>query len=289
MSGFRILFSLDYINDLVEFAKKSFEIEDEFDVSKVQIDTSEQIRRLKQLKETTVKSNIINSFTFNMSTIDIILLESIENIDTKSIVLGCGSSINMKQQGNQLTFDGNINEIRIFITNYGRYLKCAQDIDASILKPFVINFVGTIDEVKQHIDLSIDEIRVIISPPIVNTILNILSKLSSTNSDSIESSREPIDVNELFVPRKNDENIWYLSRTEEANVCYEATESIVKMIDNQDEFDALKFEQQQLMLKIDKIKVIIESGGVDSMQLLMLDSSVQGIYLFNLNYLFNLI
>ena len=289
MSGFRILFSLDYINDLVEFAKKSFEIEDEFDVSKVQIDTSEQIRRLKQLKETTVKSNIINSFTFNMSTIDIILLESIENIDTKSIVLGCGSSINMKQQGNQLTFDGNINEIRIFITNYGRYLKCAQDIDASILKPFVINFVGTIDEVKQHIDLSIDEIRVIISPPIVNTILNILSKLSSTNSDSIESSREPIDVNELFVPRKNDENIWYLSRTEEANVCYEATESIVKMIDNQDEFDALKFEQQQLMLKIDKIKVIIESGGVDSMQLLMLDSSVQGIYLFNLNYLFNFI
>lgn len=289
MSGFRILFSLDYINDLVEFAKKSFEIEDEFDVSKVQIDTSEQIRRLKQLKETTVKSNIINSFTFNMSTIDIILLESIENIHTKSIVLGCGSSINMKQHGNQLTFDGNINEIRIFITNYGRYLKCAQDIDASILKPFVINFHGTIDEVKQNIDLSIDEIRVIISPPIVNTIVNILSKLSSTNSDSIESSREPIDVNELFVPRKNDGNIWYLNQTEEANTCYEATESIVKMIDNQDEFDALRFEQQQLILKINKIKVIIESGGVDSMQLLMLDSSIQGIYLFYLNHLFNFI
>jgi hypothetical protein len=98
----------------------------------------------KNKQSTTNASEIMNVMRFNLSQVDIILLESIEVTNTTAIILSCQTSIDLKQKQNFVQFSGQVSEISMLLTNYDRYIG-KQEIDAYIMKPTDLSVNGTIN------------------------------------------------------------------------------------------------------------------------------------------------
>ena len=102
----------------------------------------------------------------------------------------------------------------------------------------------------------------------VNIVLNILSKMGSSDVKTDSTQSEESDSSQLFKIRPNDMKSWFLSYVPEAE---EATEDFVD-INVKTEVS----KKQQIYLNIQNINVIIESGGLDSQPLVKMKSHFQG-------------
>ena len=118
------------------------------------------------------------------------------------------------------------------------------------------------------IDISLTDIRIFISPPMVNIVVNILSKLGSSAETEKSSLNKVTNVLDLFKPRTNDTKAWYLSYIP---ITEEVTEDFVDLLSTKKISD-----EQQVFLNIQSLSIVIESGGLDSQPLIKLDAYFNG-------------
>lgn len=116
-------------------------------------------------------------------------------------------------------------------------------------------------------DVTISDVRFFISPPMVNIVLNILSKLGAS-PPPVDTESERTSSSDLFKIKPNDPNAWYLSYIP---VGEEATEETIESTEEQS-----ISSKQQMYLNIKSISIVIESGGIDSQPLVKLNSYFNG-------------
>lgn len=152
ISGFRLILALDYLLNLSNIITKAFEIESDSNASKTSAKSSDKpkleevskaVERAKQLSSAVEKTEVTNVLHFNLSQIDIVLLDSIEDINASAIIMTCYSSINVKQKPNFIQLYGEVSEISWILTNYKRYIS-AHEIDAYIMKPTTLTINGNL-------------------------------------------------------------------------------------------------------------------------------------------------
>jgi len=117
-------------------------------------------------------------------------------------------------------------------------------------------------------DISLTAIHIFISPPMVNIVVNILSKLGSSEEEELKASDKVTNVLGLFKPRLNDIKSWYLSYIP---VAEEMTEDLV-IVSSTNKIS----DEQQVYLNIQSLSIVIESGGLDSQPLIKLESYFTG-------------
>jgi hypothetical protein len=120
-------------------------------------------------------------------------------------------------------------------------------------------------------DITFSDIRISISPPMVNNVVNIISKLISSAEKENKDTNKVINVSDLFEPQLNDIKSWYLSQNYYSQSAEEVTEGFtevlpVRKISN----------EQQVLFNIQSLSIIIESGGLDSQPLIELNSYFNG-------------
>jgi hypothetical protein len=157
MSGFRLILALDYLLYLQNIFTKALITNTESQTLEAKSETTpmasikkqdnfcdEQTKiELKEKKKCAPKtSQVMNVMRFNLTQVDIVLLESIEVTNTTAIIMSCQSSIDMKQKTNFLQLSGQVSEISMILTNYERYIS-KQEIDAYIMKPTDLSINGT--------------------------------------------------------------------------------------------------------------------------------------------------
>jgi hypothetical protein len=158
MSGFRLILALDYLLYLSNIFTKALETGAETQTLEAKSEitlmapitkqdklSDEQTKtELKGKKKSALKtSEVINVIRFNLTQVDIVLLESLEVTNTTAIIMSCQSSIDMKQKTNFLQLSGLVSDISMILTNYERYIS-KQEIDAYIMKPTDFSVNGTI-------------------------------------------------------------------------------------------------------------------------------------------------
>jgi len=121
------------------------------------------------------------------------------------------------------------------------------------------------------LDITFSDIRISISPPMVNIVVNILSKLVSSAEKENEDTNKVINVSDLFKPRLNDIKSWYLSQVYYSQSAEEVTEEFTEVLPVKEISN-----EQQVFVNIQSLSIIIESGGLDSQPLIELNSYFNG-------------
>ena len=120
-------------------------------------------------------------------------------------------------------------------------------------------------------DITLSDIRISISPPMVNIVVNILSKLGSSAEKEDKDTNKVINVSDLFKPRLNDIKSWYLSQVYYSQSAEEVTEGFTEVLPVREISN-----EQQVFVNIQSLSIIIESGGLDSQPLIELNSYFNG-------------
>lgn len=220
------------------------------------------------------------SFKFQMSKINLVLIEASPTSDIPAVIFNNLIEIDIRKKNNQLSVTGKIAQNQLSMTNLTRYLEQGE-VEAMILPPADFAFILHLDTEtnRKHIDVSIDAISISISP---NTVQVLLSLLSSINSDKkvtqVSNTQDSIMSAEILLrPSKwNEQDHWFLCKP--CATAIEATEETVMTPDSARslaEFDG-ESERDQCFLNIPSVIVILESGGADSRPLLTFQSSLVG-------------
>jgi hypothetical protein len=121
------------------------------------------------------------------------------------------------------------------------------------------------------LDITFSDIRISVSPPMVNIVVNILSKLGSSAEKEDKDTNKVINVLDLFKPRLNDIKSWYLSQVYDSQIAEEVTEEFTEVLPVKEISN-----EQQVFVNIQSLSIIIESGGLDSQPLIELNSYFNG-------------
>ncbi|RWS14430.1 vacuolar protein sorting-associated protein 13C-like isoform X4 [Dinothrombium tinctorium] len=227
------------------------------------------------------KSTTLMVVDFKMSKMDVILLESIDTADCSSLILNSIVEVGVKLHEQRINFNGNIHDIQLAITNFSRYQKNDNDIDAFILKPTELNIHAAIDGPNsQHFDVTFGELKFQISPNTIQVVLSILSALGSSQTEeskAVTTTEDVVDVKTFFNPKEisDQSKYWYLKSeispavevTEETNLSPPTTP-----VSSSSPFLVM----QQVVLTVSQISVVVESGGIYSQPMIKFESSITG-------------
>ncbi|XP_054161337.1 intermembrane lipid transfer protein Vps13-like [Oppia nitens] len=277
ISGFRLIVALDYLLNIANMVTKAFDTDKTKDANVIKDDkpndveskVNRAIDRAKQLSSATVeKTSVINVLLFNLNQVDVVLLESIEVTNSSAVIMSCFSKIHITQNPEFIDIHGEVADISMLLTNYDRYIS-SRDIDAYIMRPINLSINGKITGDSQMLDVTLSDVEFFISPPMVNILLKIVSKLGSNSNTQTDCEECRVNVKDLFKVKPNDSKKWYLSYVAEAE---EVTENFIDVVDSPTEINT----KQQLYLNINSVSIVVESGGLDSQPLIKLKSYFTG-------------
>ncbi|RWS27208.1 vacuolar protein sorting-associated protein 13A-like protein, partial [Leptotrombidium deliense] len=285
MSGFTIILALDYLLHVTNVitAGLATQSEESESINKTQVTAAPtEISQNDEQEETTPTKQVgLMVVDCKMSRTDIVLIECIDRTDSPAVILNAFVEVGLKQQEERIHFTGKIANIQLGITNFEKYMKNNDDIEAYILKPTELNVVAAINGTTQHFDVMFNEIVLHISPNTVQLLLSILGSLGTTETkakdDQASINDEKIDIKTFFAARKivETDKYWFLK----SHVCtaIEATEESFSTPSTPTPTNHSPFlVVQQVVLTLNKLSVVVESGGIDSQPMIKFDTSVSG-------------
>lgn len=291
MSGFTLIFALDYLMQISEMLTasvaglpKTTKLDYRPKVSKIKEIAKSSKNFVSDHSMPSPVDSPLMTFSFKMSQGDIILIESAERANPPAIVFNSLMNIDVKMKDDVINLGGSIRQIQLGMTNLQSYQEKRQ-VENYIVTPFRINILGemtgshsqhiNIEFISQHKSHSHDhspDIGLIISPNTVQVVLSILSALGQKGEEEKSESDEDEHKLEtdLFTPKPiGDWKKWgfLMSGISEA---VEATEDMFLVPETNDE---KPFILQQLVVTMESVSVTVESGGTDSRPLIKLFSS----------------
>lgn len=294
MRGFTLIFALDY---LMKVSKDFTQILADSPNENIQQVTYETAISVASAATTTNPSAIVSSdvwrssnnmikaakrqstlsFKFQMSKIDLVLIEASPTSDIPAVIFNNFLEVDIKKNNNQLSVIGKIAQNQLSMTNLTKYIE-AGEIEAMILPPADFGFVFHLDfeTNSKRVNVSIDTIRLNISPNTVQVLLSLLSSISSDKKDTqITQAQETIvSADLLLTPVKfKEDNHWFLKKPLAPAI--EVTEDTLLTPDSARSIDEANDESlDQCILNIPSVTIILESGGAHSRPLLTFESSL---------------
>lgn len=298
MRGFTLIFALDY---LMRVSK---------DFTEILADNSDEQEQLPHVKQVTnevanVATNAGNqnanvpadsmftsnnmmkaakrqsslSFKFEMSKIDLVLIEASPTSDIPAVIFNNFLQVDIRKKNNQLSVMGKIAQNQLSMTNLTKYLESGE-VQAMILPPADFSFVFHLDTetAVKRVNVSIDSVKFNISPNTVQVLFSLLNSITSDKMDTkvTRASDSVVCADLLLKPVKYNENDhWFLTKA----LCpaTEVTEDTLMTPDSNRSISDLAEENgDQCVLSIPSVTVVLESGGAHSRPLLTFESSLIG-------------
>ncbi|KAJ6225422.1 hypothetical protein RDWZM_003967 [Blomia tropicalis] len=275
MSRFSFILALDYMMAVIDTSTKAFVIqEDVVGRSLERISSSEKTVQRNQ-KQPTKGSNVINIIEFDLSKMEVFILESLD-LDrqvAEACAFTCFSKINIRVEPTEVIIKGEVSKIMMALVDYLEYIN-KDDVKAYIMAPIDLTINGSIKDKKQVIDLNFSDINITISPHMVSIILSILSTMGSTTkvaSSEIEQKDSSISMINYMKPI--DRKVWYLNCTPMANEALDLIKPNVVV-------------ENLMTFSMNSIKILINSSGLMSQPLIRFSMTNHAKLSQNKNFVF---
>ncbi|XP_015795977.1 vacuolar protein sorting-associated protein 13 [Tetranychus urticae] len=285
MSGFTLIFALDYLLQLSNIVTSSLQGLPSDSANAVSTDfqsltasTREGIKaRVAELSPDKMYisrpiDTPLMTIRFTMSEADIVLIESTEMENPPAVIFNSLMDFDVKMKDDVMSLKGSIGHIQLGITSLENYQK-TKKVDNYIVRPFEIYLIAEMNgSSSQHIDIDFTDIGLFISPNTIQILMSIMSALGQSSEEKSDDQDEDKLREELaiFLPKPLSAVTKYSFLHYSVAPAIEATEDLTF-----DEPDSKKvdFILQQLVVKVKNISITIESGGMDSQPLIKLISS----------------
>lgn len=292
MTGFTLVFALDYLLKLSEvflsgLSGGKIDMSSTSSVKSVTKTDKSIVSSQSEVTSTLPASATGNSdmtvvLKFTMSKVDVVLIESVFNTDCPSIIFNSFMTADVIQKDNKLNVMTKVAGIQLAMTNFKRYQERNGEIDAYILKPCDLDVIGTIDNVNESKRLNVemsDPVELNISPNTVQVLVSILSSIGSENKDpTLDMSFTKTAASQLLKEQliQSESDVWFLK----SDVCQarEVTEDQTGTESPPVSPSTPICTKDQVVLKIPKVMVVVESGGLASMPMIKLQTSLSGTF-----------
>lgn len=273
ISGLSLILAVDYILSLVDIATKAFLMEP--NTSKESVLSVESLKRSQfQSSISANKQPIISTIASSveikrnrmmiecsMDKLEVVMIESIENSDCDAMIFHCTQKINLKIEEDIMILGGIISKINMALTNYSSYIDSGR-LDLYIMAPTDLTINGSIKGATQMLDFAFDDIYINISPSMLQIMLKIFAGMGRSSAQKPNELLETADTINLLEPRQIDGKEWYLNYAPQAKEAL----SLLNTIETTQ-------QKSNLIFNVNKIKILIKSGGVEAHPLIRIELS----------------
>ncbi|RZC35600.1 vacuolar protein sorting-associated protein 13A-like, partial [Asbolus verrucosus] len=201
---------------------------------------------------------------------DIILVEHMDNIDTKALVLNSEIVIKFRSSGAHQVINGTIKDLELYTCCYNPLRR--SDTRGNVLHPVTISLAGSTPENKGlHLELLVTDIRLSVSPATIELLSRVTA--TATGSGTAESIDEEHlkNYSDIWEQKPyDDQDFWFLKGDE----AVEATEALSAQLIK----STSRHPSQEVCIVLMPVVILtIEAGvGQKTLPMLILESSFKG-------------
>ncbi|GLH16639.1 Vacuolar protein sorting-associated protein 13A-like Protein [Gryllus bimaculatus] len=199
---------------------------------------------------------------------DIIMVESVSDINTKAIVLNKELTLKMRLSDQHQVICGSIKDLELYSCVFNP--KRRAETTYQILRPCCISIAGSTPGGEGlHLDICLTPVRLSVSPAIIELLTNVQKGLVLPEPQKIQKTEERTDYSDMWQPKPfSEEQYWYF-KTDEAE---EASESIFLE-------EPLKptVQGELCIVSVSSIVITVEAGvGNQTLPMILIDMSFNG-------------
>ncbi|KAJ8953002.1 hypothetical protein NQ318_015363 [Aromia moschata] len=201
---------------------------------------------------------------------DIILVEHMDNINTKAMILNSEILVKLRMAGEHQVINGTIRDLQLYTCDYNPAHRA--ETKANILHPVNISLAGSTPEGKGlHIELLVTDIYLGVSPATIELLNRVMVTMNASDTSQDESSDELVDYTDIWQPKAiADTDYWYL-KTDMALDAFELNQTI-----SNTEI-ARPALQELCIISMPSVVITIEAGvGNKTLPMLLLETSFKG-------------
>lgn len=216
VSGFDLIISLDFILKISEFfaMPQDEQVKKDKDkpVEKAVVKVVEKPVEKKPTVEAPAKPEVQKKMKIilHIEEPDIILVESLEDINTNAIILNMKSSLTYRTVGEKQIMTGEISDLKMYMCAFKPERR--EQTKHYIIYPCLITLHESMpDEQGMHISLTFSDIMINISPATTELLTKAMSTVSTTGEVSEETIVEEKDYSHIWNPESfDDKDYWFL-------------------------------------------------------------------------------
>ncbi|XP_049842368.1 LOW QUALITY PROTEIN: intermembrane lipid transfer protein Vps13-like [Schistocerca gregaria] len=205
---------------------------------------------------------------------DIILVESMDTVDTNAIIMNNEISFKLRMSDTHLVITGGIKDLQLYSCCYSPDKR--KDTMQQILRPCSITLAGSTPEGQGlHLDLTVTDIRLGVSPATIELLTKVQAALTASATKQDESEEKEADYSDLWTAKPfKDTDHWFLITEEgEDAVAALSGESIVAPVVPEEK----PVKNEICVISAPSIVITVEAGiGTRTLPMILLEMGFQG-------------
>ncbi|KAL1509353.1 hypothetical protein ABEB36_004107 [Hypothenemus hampei] len=200
---------------------------------------------------------------------DIILVENMDSIDSKAMILHSEIVIKFRMNGEHQVVNGLIKDLQLYTCVYDPTKRA--ETKGSVLNPVTISLAGSTPEGKGlHVELLVEEVLLRVSPATIQLLNSVLVTLSQSSTSHEFEEEEQFNYQTLWDQKPfQDQKFWFLK----SDVAIEATEDVID-----EQVTTSKRNLQELcIISMPSIVITMEAGVSNkTVPFLLFETSLKG-------------
>lgn len=206
---------------------------------------------------------------------DIILVESMDTVDTNAIIMNNEISFKLRMSDTHLIITGGIKDLQLYSCCYSPDKR--KDTMQQILRPCSITLAGSTPEGEGlHLDLTVTDIRLGVSPATIELLTKVQAALTASSTSQDKSEEAVVDYSDLWTPKPFQEtDHWFLmtEEGEDAMAVLTGEAPRVEIIEPPEK----PVKTEICVISAPSIVVTVEAGiGTRTLPMIMLEMCFQG-------------
>ncbi|XP_059226468.1 intermembrane lipid transfer protein Vps13 [Stomoxys calcitrans] len=293
ISSFDLILCVDFLLKLTEFIKvpeseDKVEAVEEPEPLAVPVATQQQqsgqirsvasaavaVRQNTQVEVEEAKNVNKMSLTLIIDEPDIILVETLNDMNTSAIIFNMTTNIHYRVVGKTENIDGKIDNLKMYMCSFAPEKR--QTTQHYILHPCFINLHSSTPagEEGMNISLKASAFFINISPAALELFNKAMKSITSNEADESKKLDE-INYSDIWSPKKfRDSDFWFLKAEPAEDIVHAMDLQLVPPV----EAPAVTTKRECCIIEIESFTIILESGtGCFTTPLLSLDTSLEAV------------
>ncbi|XP_026840774.1 vacuolar protein sorting-associated protein 13 [Drosophila persimilis] len=201
---------------------------------------------------------------------DIILVESLDDLNTNAIIFNAQAHLNYRAIDDKQIINGQIDALKIYMSAF--LPERREQTRHYILHPCVISLQGsTPEEQGLHISLKLSDIIINVSPATIELLNKAIMSIASGTAVKAVMEKETKDYTELWYPHNFRNRFYWFTRVDEGLDALQFINNELK--------ESAKQKTEKCVIELPSITVVIESGvGYYTKPLISLDTRITAVF-----------
>ncbi|EDW02215.1 vacuolar protein sorting-associated protein 13 [Drosophila grimshawi] len=213
--------------------------------------------------ETNNKMNLI----LHIDQPDIILVESLDDLNTNAIIFNAQAHLNYRSIGEKQIINGEIDALKIFMCAF--LPERRESTRHYILHPSVISLQGsTPEEEGMHISLKLSDIIINVSPATIELLNKALMSVTAGAAEKAAIGKEPVDYTKIWHSKSFNSRTYWFTKVDTAVDVLAPEHPVVRST-----------KTEKCVIEVPNITVVIESGvGYYTKPLISMDTRMTAVF-----------